>query len=209
MRLLLASVVLLTGCSGRNLGFEACHDLGESDCKLRSDCKEATCTGCGGVVGFAGCYDPLTEAGAFCPAFTCEVPCSAITDQASCTSRSDCRADLCSLCSGPSTFAGCSAVGDPPVECPAGACPLVPCDQITDSADACDARPDCHAVFVDHPCGCASAGCCTTFSRCADGKANCAGPALCNIAPPACAGPYVVSYASSCYEGCVLKTECL
>jgi hypothetical protein len=76
---------------------------------------------------------------------------------------------------------------------------------------ACDARTDCHAVYTDSgTCDCAVAGCCAKFNRCADGaKASCKGPALCNIVGPSCESPaFVVSYASSCFEGCVRPTEC-
>jgi hypothetical protein len=79
------------------------------------------------------------------------------------------------------------------------------------TADECDARPGCHSVFFDpHNCRCAQVGCCARFSRCADGQL-----ALCNstnlaclIQQPYCEGPYVVSYAGSCYEGCVRMTAC-
>jgi hypothetical protein len=76
--------------------------------------------------------------------------------------------------------------------------------------DACDARGDCHSVFQDlGVCGCAPAGCCTMFSRCAEeGKARCSGMIQCRVAPPICAGPYVVSYTDTCYEGCALSSEC-
>jgi len=83
------------------------------------------------------------------------------------------------------------------------------CSSLT-TRDACDARPDCHSVFQDRGvCGCAPAGCCTAFSRCADGgKARCSGMIQCGVAPPNCEGPYVVSYTDTCYEGCVLSPEC-
>ena len=76
---------------------------------------------------------------------------------------------------------------------------------------ACDARPDCHAVFQDpRTCACAAIGCCARFVRCADAdRANC-GPVIvsCDAATPYCEGPYVVSYTTSCYEGCARATEC-
>jgi hypothetical protein len=86
----------------------------------------------------------------------------------------------------------------------------VPCAQAT-TKDACEARPDCHSVFVDgRDCGCAALGCCTRFSRCADGGAAvCKAPAIsCDAATPYCEGPFVVSYSGSCYEGCVQATDC-
>jgi hypothetical protein len=74
----------------------------------------------------------------------------------------------------------------------------------------CDSRSDCHSVFVDsNNCSCDPVGCCTHFSRCADGgHANCSGPALCNMGAFFCEGPYILSYSGNCYEGCVLQSEC-
>jgi hypothetical protein len=87
----------------------------------------------------------------------------------------------------------------------------VTCGDVTTQA-ACDARSDCHSVFVDpRGCACAALGCCARFSRCADGdRAFCiAGPIACDQVAPYCEGPYVVSYTQSCYEGCVRATECV
>ena len=96
-----------------------------------------------------------------------------------------------------------------PLPCPAVACPIA-CSQVTTLAD-CDARADCHSVFVDSQnCRCAALGCCAQFQRCVAGdKALCASPALtCKVAQPYCEGPYVLSYTASCYEGCVKSTDC-
>jgi hypothetical protein len=128
-------------------------------------------------------------------------------DESACKARSDCRADYCSGC-GNQTFAGCSAVNDPRLACPAIAC-IAPCAQVTTLA-ACELRTDCHAVFVDPGnCACATAGCCARFSRCADGdKAQCSGTVSCDMALPHCEGAFVVSYVSNCYEGCVQSKDC-
>jgi len=95
-----------------------------------------------------------------------------------------------------------------------GACPttdaaVATCSQVTTQA-GCDGRSDCHSVFADPgTCGCASAGCCARFSRCADGgRANCTGPVACMAPQPFCEAPYVLSYTGVCYEGCVLQSEC-
>ena len=85
-----------------------------------------------------------------------------------------------------------------------------PCANVATLA-ACDARTDCHSVFVDPgTCGCNAVGCCARFSRCADGgKALCKGTPICQIATPYCEAPAnVVSYTASCYEGCVRPREC-
>jgi hypothetical protein len=76
--------------------------------------------------------------------------------------------------------------------------------------DQCEARLDCHSVFVDpRTCSCALAGCCEHFNRCADGdKAKCSGMPTCTIATPFCEGDFVVSYTDTCYEGCVQKKDC-
>jgi hypothetical protein len=96
--------------------------------------------------------------------------------------------------------------------CPGFACPATTCDQVTTEA-ACDTRTDCHSVYVDPgTCGCASVGCCAHFSRCAAGDhGQCTMPSTfgCAIATPYCESPaYVVSYTSSCYEGCVRADDC-
>jgi hypothetical protein len=97
-------------------------------------------------------------------------------------------------------LAGC---GDP------GASFDAVCAEMKDE-NACKAHPDCHPVFVDPGnCTCLAIGCCTMFQHCAGGdKADCRGPALCRAATPRCEGSYTVAYASSCYEGCVLQSDC-
>ena len=86
----------------------------------------------------------------------------------------------------------------------------VPCADAT-TLEECDARSDCHSVFVDpRNCACAALGCCARFARCADGdRARCTGGAIaCDALTPYCELPYVVSYTQSCYEGCVRATAC-
>jgi hypothetical protein len=121
-----------------------------------------------------------------------------------------------------SSGGGCPGFACPPPDagCTLSTCPVVdasvppdakpsPCAQATSLAD-CDARTDCHAVFVDlRTCGCAQLGCCAHFSRCADGdRAACKGTPLCEIPTPYCEGPYVISYTATCYDGCVRAAEC-
>jgi Kazal-type serine protease inhibitor domain. len=93
--------------------------------------------------------------------------------------------------------------------CATGDAGATTCAQVTTLAE-CDSRSDCHSVFVDpNNCACAALGCCARFSSCADGgRANCSGMPLCEMVAPYCKGPYVVSYAGICYEGCVRQTEC-
>jgi hypothetical protein len=99
--------------------------------------------------------------------------------------------------------------------CPALSCPApdagttIACSALTTLAE-CDARGDCHSVFMDpHKCGCPTIGCCATFARCvAGGRATCTGAPSCEAATPYCEGPYVVSYTAFCYEGCVRATAC-
>jgi len=84
------------------------------------------------------------------------------------------------------------------------------CATATTESD-CNALGVCHPVFVDgQNCGCATIGCCTRFSRCADGaKPTCSVTAVsCTVQTPYCEGPYVVSYAGGCYEGCVRASAC-
>jgi hypothetical protein len=243
---------------------ESCNDLSETACQGRSDCQTEHCPNCDGGVGFAGCI-ALGEPAVQCPAACLGAPCGQL-NEGLCKSRSDCTAEYCPNCSGGQTFEGCAGPGEgfacaagcpapPPcsgldetsckarsdchpgycgncggaqisagcvgpndaVTCPLYACPIVPtaCANVADEA-TCDARADCHSVFVDHGvCDCAVAGCCTAFGFCGDGgKAACNGPTgtgaeLCMAQPPGCEGPaFVLSYTASCYEGCVRPTEC-
>jgi hypothetical protein len=104
---------------------------------------------------------------------------------------------------------GCPGVACPPVD--AGSVDASgPCSSAT-TASACDARTDCHSVFVDpHDCRCAALGCCARFSTCAEGaRAICKNVVFtCTIPQPYCEGPYVLAYANGCYEGCVRMNEC-
>jgi hypothetical protein len=104
--------------------------------------------------------------------------------------------------------------------CYAGGCPGAACPQLDGATtgncgavatlEACDARADCHPVFVDpRNCACAALGCCAQFERCGDGaRASCNGQASCDIVMPYCEGSYVVAYIGSCYEGCVRAADC-
>ena len=132
------------------------------------------------------------------------------------------RCPGCTPGTGACSVGGCPGIACPAVDsgCAGNTCPAVDggvtpdagqvtCADVT-TLDACDARTDCHAVFVDlQNCKCAALGCCAHFSRCADGdRANCNGPVACDALTPHCEGPYVVSVANACYEGCVRATEC-
>jgi hypothetical protein len=197
------------GGGGQDGGPAACRTLDEASCRARTDCAAGACSLCGGTPAFAGCYDPSHESPPACLAIPCPPTCTGL-DETSCRARTDCQAISCPDCNGGSHFVGCAVAGAlVDIACPAIACPL-PCAQET-TKDACDARPDCHSVFVDPgTCGCAAAGCCAHFSACADGaQATCKAPTLlCRIATPYCEAPYVVSYTSNCYEGCVQSTAC-
>jgi hypothetical protein len=106
-------------------------------------------------------------------------------------------------------LAMCGAVACPPPDAGTGDAPSTSCGQVTTQAE-CDSRSDCHSVFLPGTtCGCAAAGCCELFNRCADGgRANCTGPVACMAPQPLCALPYTLAYTANCYEGCVLQTEC-
>ncbi len=202
------------GAAGHDGGGAACRGLDEATCRARTDCAAGVCYSiCGGGSTFTGCYDPTTDTppacvpgGAPCPP---PVVCALLPDEASCKARSDCRANYCPNCSGGSSYSGCSDATASALICPGVACP-VPCSQAT-TLETCDARPECHPVFVDNrTCGCAALGCCAKFSRCADGAtAVCKTPSLiCDSVGPYCEGPYVVGYTTGCYEGCVRSTDC-
>jgi hypothetical protein len=203
------SVLVQPTDAGQDGSAAACRQLGEAACRLRSDCAVGACASCSGGSGFISCYDPASETGPGCPEIACPAPCSTL-DEASCTTRTDCRVNSCPGCNGSSAFIGCSAANDPIyVACPAIPCPA-PC-AVANTKETCEARPECHAVFVDNrDCQCAALGCCARFSRCADGaSAVCKAPPItCDAVSPHCEGPYVVAYSGSCYEGCVQSSDC-
>ena len=95
------------------------------------------------------------------------------------------------------------------IDAPLG--PDVPpaCTSLT-TEPACDQRSDCHSVFASgKSCGCADAGCCTSFYRCAaGGTVACNGAVTCTTNTPYCEPPYVQSYANNCFEGCVKSSTC-
>jgi hypothetical protein len=190
---------------------QACKGLDEAHCAARPGCARGSCPICiGGASAFAGCYDPALEGGPPCPAIAC-APCAGL-DQLTCAARTDCQVNTCLGCAGP-VFTHCAQPGDPSLPCPAYACPAPPpCSQVT-TLDACEARSDCHSVFVDPGiCDCIAVGCCAHFSACADGdRARCAAPATlaCKAPTPFCESPaYVVAYTNVCYEGCVQSKDC-
>jgi hypothetical protein len=188
-----------------------CSTLGEMACTARADCHPGYC-GCAGEQMFASCLGP-NEAST-CPAYACPaVPACAGLSESACTAGGFCQANYCNWCQ-QRTFVGCSDPGTP-LGCPTGGpavCPaVVPCTNVTDQL-SCDARTDCHSVFVDNSavCDCSAPGCCVNFARCADGgKAACKGTTSCHRTAPYCGSPaFVVSYTADCYEGCVRPTEC-
>jgi hypothetical protein len=125
-------------------------------------------------------------------------------DEGRCARTEGCEVRTCPACVGVA-FAFCAPVGAPPHDC---AKPRCPCDAFGQAE--CEAAPECHAIYRDpNDCPCDAPGCCATFSRCADGPADCAGLDLsCRAPEPYCAGPYVVAYAGACYEGCVRAEDC-
>src|SRR5262249_42446405 len=134
------------------------------------------------------------------------VACSAINDPAVCRD-SGCQVETCPACGGIEVFHGCSDPTGMPWDC---APPICTCGNLDEAA--CTAPPGRHPVYIHaQACGCARVGCCTRFSRCAEGPAaDCSVPiASCNLAPPTCDGPWLVSFdPTGCYEGCVKGSEC-
>ncbi len=77
-----------------------------------------------------------------------------------------------------------------------------------DEAD-CNAAAGCRAVYTDRGARDCNTPGCVGFNRCAEGAASClGGEVLCDRSPPVCGPSYVVSYESSCYEGCVKPQSC-
>jgi hypothetical protein len=157
----------------------------------------------------SGCFAPSDPIAA-CPAVACPVLCSSLAE-ATCRMNLACRAETCPDCRGTAAFVQCSAATAAPITCrPAAPCPPAPCPELT-TLDECEARADCHSVFVDPGnCDCLALGCCARFARCAPGAtALCKDPGVgCEVVTPFCEGPYMVSYTATCYEGCVQQRDC-
>jgi hypothetical protein len=144
------------------------------------------------------------------------VDCSSFGEATCLQLGATCRTEYCPSCPG-DRFVRCSAPSNPPFLCPpAPPCvPPPPCSTVA-SFDACDARSDCHPVFVDMPsiCNCGAGGCCLRFQRCADAAyARCQPPPAwtcpATTPTPACAaGGYALAYSNPCFEGCVRKQDC-
>jgi len=193
----------------------SCAGLDETACAATPGCSAQSCSKCFATAVFSSCYrtgDPPP----MCPQEICESPSACVgMNETSCKARSGCVVEYCAHCSGAQVFAGCLLPNEP-VTCPEWPCPAVtPCANVTDEA-TCEARTDCHAVFGKCiSCDCPAPGCAVVFDTCADGaKASCKGPPsgtpLCQETPPDCdwTTPYVLSYTTDCYEGCVRPSEC-
>jgi len=193
------------GIDARGEGRSPCRGLDEVTCGATRGCTAGTCS-CNGTTSFEACF-PSGETAPPCNRPPCDVrPCDTL-DETSCMARSDCKTEYCPDCEGGQRFGLCAGPNEA-VACLG--CPAPPCDTVATLA-GCEARVDCHSVFVDKlSCDCAVAGCCASFSRCADGgKAACKGTPACQIGTPYCGAPtFVVSYTTSCFEGCVRPTEC-
>jgi hypothetical protein len=193
-------------CTAYIVCSDPCAGLLEDACRAQPSCTAATCPGCGGST-FAGCLHVGSPPPQCPPLPPCvpPLPCDGLAE-AACAMAQGCTPMYCGGCQG-QIYIGCGT-GTGGHSCPAVICPP-PCSTQTTAAD-CNARADCHSVFIDSGvCDCATAGCCAHFSRCADGPADCRSDNVgCNIAAPSCEGPYVVSYSGICYEGCVLATAC-
>ena len=203
------SVLVQPTDAGQDGSAVACRQLGEAACRSRSDCAVGACSSCSG----GSELHQLLRSGERAPARI--APASPVRRSARRSMRRRARRAR-TAASTPvpaATAAARSSAAPPPmirsVVCPAIPCPA-PCAAMT-SEGACEARPECHSVFVDdRDCQCAALGCCARFSRCADGaSAVCKAPAItCDAVTPHCEGPYVVAYSGSCYEGCVQSSDC-
>jgi hypothetical protein len=189
---------------------ESCNVLGETACGTRADCHLGYCANCSGAQLFTQCLD--SNQAIACPGYACPaVPACDGLGEMACQATPGCGPHYCPNCSGGQNFVGCIGPGESESACPLLTCPApAACSTVTTEA-VCNARTDCHSVFVDPgTCGCNAVGCCAHFSWCADGaKASCGGMPLCQVVAPHCEAPaFVVSYTGSCFEGCVRPTEC-
>lgn len=142
--------------------------------------------------------------------------CSAAKDSASCKAISGCKIAGCPDCKGGLNFVACvgpdQSVG---IECPA-ICPAADsCGSITDAA-ACDARPDCYALYSgDRPCD--NASCSNHFVQCNPAPANCGSTTQpcaedCTTLTPTCPAGLVSVFptagGSCCASGCATGLKC-
>lgn len=183
-----------------------CVGQDEMTCAL-SNCLSTYCPDCDGNSVFEGCHGG-GQGEPSCPDVFCPSDCRSL-DEAACQSMGAlCRVDICPGCRDDDFFVGCAAPSDPPPPCPPVWCP--PCEELDESQ--CAEDPGCHRVFEQEveQCLCDSPGCCHVFTGCAEGRtADCRGENLsCRMVEPYCAGPYVISYEGTCYEGCVLAEDC-
>jgi hypothetical protein len=192
-----------------------CHGLDDASCTARPDCQRLACPDCSGTEVFGGCTEPMGP-GVQCGLCAASIGDCEGLDESSCPARSDCGLFYCPSCTGGENFAGCASRGTAAKNLCMGICSWPPPCSAVMTLASCDARTDCHSVFVDvGTADCAIPGCNTQFSRCADGGTSaCKGPlsggrVLCMFAPPVCEAPtFVVSYTATCYEGCVRPTDC-
>jgi hypothetical protein len=189
-----------------------CDNLDQAACQAMAGCTYFnSCTDCNGnvIAGTEACLNP-GQAPTGCPPVACPGSDCPSLDEAACMAASDCQVHTCPDCNGNQVFGACIPAGQT-ADCPQPQCPPPGQCQGLDQ-QTCAMNANCHAVFMPgQGCGCATAGCCTFFSYCADGAtAVCSGMPVCNSAPPDCQGDYVVSYIPNggCYEGCVLSSEC-
>jgi hypothetical protein len=126
-------------------------------------------------------------------------------DEPRCLAEPSCTTFRCPACSGV-RFVGCAPQGSPPPPC---ARPRCGCAMNLGEL-ACNADPECHPVYSRVCEGEPQMPLCLMmFASCGEGPvADCNGAATCERAAPECTDGYVVSYADSCYEGCVQPGRC-
>ena len=178
-----------SGGAGGSVG-APCDTFDEASCKMMGDhCEAYYCPGCSGQ-RFVGCDVPGGDD--TCPAVDCLAPCSAL-DEAACGTRQDCTSQHCNVCpNAQPTFAGCTTLDAPPVECPAEECVEASCNLL--DAASCQARSDCQ-WYVCPSCGGES------FFGCVATGGNEACPEFACVPPPAACN--VLDQAS-----CTARSDC-
>ena len=167
----LAVACVLAGCGndyqvpGRDGGGDGgggpCSALTAAQCAQDSRCKVIPGC-CGGPSMCVGKNDPAI-------ACSCPAPCN-ILGEAACKTRTDCRADYCTLCSCTPTYQGCSEAATRPPPCPLVECPQPICP------DGCRSTSDCGGLaggYCASPGAPICGGACMVGDPCAD-DAKCA-----------------------------------
>ncbi|MBI4820603.1 MAG: hypothetical protein HY791_30340 [Deltaproteobacteria bacterium] len=195
----------IPGCGGSGSCPGECGALNENECSGSGACSACYVDSC--LVNEPARYEGCVERGTSCPDAPC-APCNTL-GRDECPSHAFCATKECLSCDGGLEVSGCYDERTNHLVCPqcAGGC------SAHDEA-GCQASNLCHPVYLLDPpeqCGCSGADCCPRYLGCAPlDRALCRRAATfsCDTPAPRCDGAYTTAYVATCYQGCVLETDC-